>query len=416
MVRLLSILIVVLLAMSLFLQARRANQATSTPTPPTPPTPPPPTPPPPTECPEITQIKSLISFFRETQAWPVLVDVGDIYARGCFPFYGKDPVTSCNLYQLASRCPDRVVAARAMSRFADARLHPISALDSAGQPFPSGLAKELMRHAEYYVERCPPTVKRAPVQPRAPTETPSEARTEAPTETPTDRPTETRTEARATDKQNVHDHGVAQATKRNVRDIVLEEEKNQFDRVELVDSVMLHLRKTNLNKNTLAEAFRVIVSLVPDKIESIGCSQLDVLNATKKTIEGVKDLRLRKNLFERLGHNLASGVERGHVVCSTGKVARIVSTLEGTGILKSKAVPLDVLRREIETLGSKIRGDVLEEAPSSEAEAYNTSPFSPLSLEMKNRFESEVQAVYVHGLGLSPKVLDPIVALYAKEF
>ena len=159
----------------------------------------------------------------------------------------------------------------------------------------------------------------------------------------------------------------------------------------------------------------MLVSLVPDRIESIGCSQLDVLNATKDKIDGVKDGSVKRNLFETLGKNLASGIERDHVVCSTGKIARIVSTLEGTSILKNKAVPIEVVRREIGQLASKIRRDVLSEVSQQQVDDYNSSALSGLSITMRERFEHEVDSVYANGMGLSHKVLRPIIAMYCKE-
>lgn len=361
-----------------------------------------PQPPPPKQCPEIQKLKSLVSLFERTQNWALLVEIGDMYAHGCFPFYGTDAHTGCSIYQLASRCPDLLVAARAMSRFVDTRLHPISPKDSVGKPFPIGPAKTLLLHAEYYIERCPRTFNRARRQPtpRPPVVAPE--RTTVPVAT------------LPTDKQNVHDHAIAQTTKNNVKDIVVD--RGDYDRVELIDDVMSALRTTKLCEKVLADAFRVLVSLVPDKVESIGCSQIDVLNATKSRIEEVEDKHVKKNLVETLGKNLASGIERGHVVCSTGKIARIVATLEGTDLVKNKAVPIEVVRREIASLASKVRDDVLSNVSREDVVAYNTSSLSHLSAKMRARFEREVDAVYVAGLGLSPKVLAPIKALYSAEF
>lgn len=354
-------------------------------------------------CPELQRLESLVNFFEVTRNWPVLVEVGDAYARGCYPFYGADPATATRIYHLASRCPDRVVAARAMSRYANTRLHPISTRDSCGRPFPTELARKLVRHAEYHIQRWPPTINRRRRQPRP---------RATPTPTPVDA-TVVATQLRA-DSQNVHDHSISQTTRRNAAQIV--GDGADYDGIELVDCVMDRLRESKLSEKEMADAFRVLVSLVPDKIESIGCSQLDVLNAVKNKIDGVKDVAVKKNLFETLCKNLASGVERDHVVCSTGKIARIVSTLEGTSLLKNKAVPIEVVRREIGQLASKIRNDVLQEASTKDVDAYNTSSTSGLSAKMRACFEHEVDETYVAGLGLSPKVLSPIKALYNSEF
>ena len=362
------------------------------------------------QCPEIIKLESLVDFFEMTHNWAVLVEVGNAYARGCYPFYGADPSTAVQIYQLASRCPDRVVAAQALSRYADTRLHPISVIDSCGHPFPAELARRLVRHAEYHIQRCPQTINRTR---RQPTPTPTPTPTPAPTPTLIPQVAANVVDPLALDKQNVHDHSISQTTRRNAKDIVVE--SAEYDRLELLDSVMDELRQSKLKEKTLEDAFRVLVSLVPDRIESIGCSQLDVLNATKDKIDGVKDGSVKRNLFETLGKNLASGIERDHVVCSTGKIARIVSTLEGTSILKNKAVPIEVVHREIGQLASKIRNDVLSEVSQQQVDDYNSSALSGLSAKMRARFEHEVDETYVAGLGLSPKVLLPIIAIYCKE-
>lgn len=364
----------------------------------------------PKHCPEMRKLESLVCLFEKTQNWALLVEVGDIYARGCFPFYGTDAETACKIFQLASRCPDLVVAARAMSRFVDTRLHPISPKDSVGAPFPSGPAKQLCTHGEFHIERCPKTFNRPKGHPTRRTPAQAQGVTQAAPATVV-APV---TAVLHVDKQNVHDHAIAQTTKKNVQDIV--DQGGEYDRVELVDDVMFALRTTKLPEKVLTSAFRVLVSLVPDQIQSIGCSQLDVLNATKSKIDSVGDRAVKNNLIETLGKNLASGIEKDHVVCSTGKVARIVSTLEGTDLLKNKSVPIEVVRREIASLASKIRHDVLGEVSQKEVAAYNESSVSGLSAKMGARFDREVDKIYVAGLGLSPKVLRPIKALYRSEF
>ncbi|CAM9100545.1 unnamed protein product [Ectocarpus sp. 12 AP-2014] len=374
----------------------------------------PPDPPPPQVCPEMKKLEALVGAFETTQNWALLVQVGDAYERGCFPFYGGDAGTACRLYRLASQCPDLVVAARAMSRFAHMRLHPISPRDSVGKPFPAEIAKTLCRHAEYHIQRCPPTFNRTRCKPKPRDEPEAQARVVAAAPAPHAHVVAV-APVLPTDTQNVHDHSIAQITKKNVKDII-DEAEQEYDRVELVDSVMSDLRKTGLSEEILGDAFRVLVSLIPGKIESMGCSQTDVLHATRARIDSIQDKGVKSNLYETLGKNLASGVERGHVVCSTGKIARIVGTLEGADLVKNKAVPIEVIRREIGALASKIRTDVLSEVSQKQVTEYNTSSLSGLSVTMRERFECEVNAIYIEGLGLSPKVLSPIKALYSSEF
>lgn len=357
------------------------------------------------ECPEIQRLDALVDFFETTRDWGVLVEVGDMYARGCFPFYCADPSTAIKVYAVASRCPDAIVSTRAMSRYSDTRTNPISSsLDSLGRPFPAATALRLVESADYQIKRAPFRVFTKNRRPPVP----------EPVAVVAD--TVVAPKRLVLDKQNVHDHAVSTAIKQNVKQIV-EGVDEEYDRVELIDSVMDELRGTNqLSDQKMCDAFRVLVSLVPDKIESVGCSQIDVLNATIKKINGVKQSCLRSNLYETLGKNLASGVERGLVVCSTGKIGRIISTLEGTDLVAQKAVPIEVVRNEIATLASKVRDDVLSEVSKTDVECYNSSSVHTLSSKMRSRFEELVKTTYVDGLGLSSKVLDPVVKMYSSEF
>lgn len=369
------------------------------------------------QCCEISKLEALVNFFEETRDWSALLEVGDMYSRGCYPFYGTDPGTALEIYQVASRCPDRVVAARALSSFVNTRTNPVSHRDSVGQPFPSEIATRLLGVAEHQVKTTPfhefnKRLRAKSLNPRPPRPKPENVAVAAAV------PQAPVVAQLVLDKQNVHDHAISQTTKKNVKHLVAAERDGDFDRVELIDSVMSVLKATKqLSETKLSDAFRVVASLVPDKIESMGCSQLDVLNATFSKIGGVEDKCLRANLHETLGNNLASGVERDRVVCSTGKIARIVSTLEGTDLVKNKCVPIEVIRREIGTLASKVRDDVLSEATDENRLTYNScTTVHALSATMKKRFEAQVNATYVDGLGLSPKVLESWMNLYSSEF
>lgn len=385
-------------------------------------------------CPEIQMLDALVENFERTHEWDLVLRVGDMYARGCFPKYSPDDFSALKIYMAASKCPDPIVSCEALSRYVHLRRNPLSAEDRKGTPFPLDTSRRLVLCIEshlkdlplsHYMRKRSPrdtttgriTVSRVPGvgarDPRPPT---------------TINNLETYTPTYALDSQNVHDHGVSTSIRQNIKAVLAEigPEESGFthDRQDVIESVMKVLRDTGMEEGDLNKAFRVIVSLVPDKISSVGCSQMDVLNATFKKISKVQDPKVRNNLFESLGKNLASGVERGHVVCSTGKIGRIIATLEGVehevlgpdGSKFQKSVPVDVVRTEISNLASKIRTDVLSEASSKQVEDYNKFPNSNLSEIMDSRFRNEVKKVYVDGLHLSEKVLDPIVEMYSSVF
>ena len=224
------------------------------------------------------------------------------------------------------------------------------------------------------------------------------------------------------DPQNVHQHSVSTILRSNAKALIKEGDGTPYDRVELIDEVMAKLRTIGITKQDEKKSFRVLVSLVPDMVSSIGGSQLDILDATFNKIKNIEDEEVKKNLFESLGKNLASGVERGNIVCSTGKIARIISTFEGVepDVLGStnlkKAIPMDTVRIEIGNLASKIRNDVMGEASEKERTDYNISDTSKLTNIMKDRFKNEVQKTYIDGLKLNKKIIDPISDLYGSAF
>ena len=387
-------------------------------------------------CPEIQRLDALVENFERTQEWSLLLSIGDMYARGCFPRYSPDDLSALNIYMAASKCPDPSVSCEALSKVIDIRTNPISLEDRRGNPFPKETSNRLVRCVEdklkrtplsHYMRRIPPST-RAPrsLVNRAPVVTPVNVPEELDVLQPITPPEITHTPAYVLDTQNVHDHGVSASVRENIKSIVAElGTDTKYDRQELIESVMKSIRESGMKEKDLNNVFRVVVSLVPDKISSVGCSQMDVLNATFKKIQKIEDTTLRKNLIESLGKNLASGVERGNVVCSTGKIGRIITTLEGVeskelgdeGSTKiQKSVPIGVIRNEISTLASKIRNDVLSESSEKDVTDYNNLPNSKLSDVMNNRFRGEVKRIYVDELHLSEKVLNPIIDTYSSVF
>jgi hypothetical protein len=409
--------------------------------------------------PEIQRLDALVENFERTHDWELALRVGDMYARGCYPKYSPDDSSALKIYMAASRCPDPDISCDALSRFVNLRTNPLSSADRGrGSPFPLETAERLVRCAENRLKTTPLShymrMRRRRRRRRSCT-APASTRTFGTLGTPgtfgtPGTPAERAPAAGiqvpedhlhapavyATDTQNVHDHGVSSAVRENIKAVVSELElelelgpdAKSYDRQETIESVMKALRDSGTSEDDLNRAFRVVVSLVPDTISSVGCSQMDVLKATFRKIEKVRDPTVRKNLFESLGKNLASGVERGHVVCSTGKIGRIITTLEGVdqeqlagpdgsdGSKLQKSVPIDVVRREIATLASKIRADVLSESSERQVSDYNTLPDSKLSGTMDARFRDEVNRVYVDGLHLSEKVLSPIIDTYSSVF
>lgn len=389
-------------------------------------------------CPEIQRLDALVEYFERTGDFSVVLQVGDMYARGCFPRYTPDDGSALNIYLTASKSPDPDISADALAKYIDLRTNPLSREDREGTPFPKETSDRLVGSIENHLKRVPLssfmrkrtsscTVNRRTRGSRGSihmrvAENAEEPRLEQFTDQtiePIVQEEEPPVQPRYTpDPQNVHDHGVSASVRENIKAVVKElGDDNKYNRQDVIEAVMEKIRESGMEESKMNNAFRVIVSLVPDNISSIGCSQMDVLNATFKKINKIEDVKLKKNLFESLGKNLSSGVEKGHVVCSTGKIGRIITTLEGIESIKlQKSVPIDVIRNEISSLASKIRTDVLSESSDRQVSDYEKYPGSVLSEKMEKIFRDKIKETYIDGLHLSQKVLDPIIDTYASVF
>ena len=396
-----------------------------------------------TTCSEIHKLDTLVENFERTHDWSIPIRVGDMYARGCYPKYSPDDASALKIYTAVSKCPDPEVAAEALSRCVDLRTNPVPEADRKGTSFPGETCDRVVSHIDDFLRKVPLSQylrrRKSLDSINSQTRTTSSRGPEFSHVEPTtllgnldDEPNIIENPGHNNvyklDTQNVHDHGVSASVRENIKSVVGELEGNgssvAYDRQEVIEEVMKELRDTGMGEEDMGDAFRVVVSLVPDKISSVGCSQMDVLHATLTKIKKVPDPVIRNNLMESLGKNLASGIERGHVVCSTGKIGRIITTLEGVDSASlgspenqlQKSVPIDVVRNEISALASKVRGDVLSKYSEQQVSDYEKSSDSRLSHEMNTKFREQVQETYVTGLHLSEKVLGPIIETYASVF
>lgn len=123
----------------------------------------------------------------------------------------------------------------------------------------------------------------------------------------------------------------------------------------------------------------------------------------------------RSNVMEILCHQLESGVERGLVVCSTGRIVRILSVFDGIGgVHEQKIVPEYVLDQELANLAAKVRTRVLKDASEDDAAAYNSGTDDKLTDQMVSVFRKESTDMY--GSLVSPETLARKVDVYVEAF
>ncbi len=107
------------------------------------------------------------------------------------------------------------------------------------------------------------------------------------------------------------------------------------------------------------------------KNSSIDMKEMDALNMIYGKINSYTDSELKNNAKENLYEELASMVEYDSVVCSTGRITRIVDTLNGfDDTINIK--PLYVIREEMLSKSSSIRNKLAEEIGENNPQFQST--------------------------------------------
>ena len=388
---------------------------------------------------EVYQLGVLLNMFlNNTDRWDALVAIGDIYARGAFPRWQPNTLLAMRCYRLASMCPDGDIAGTAQVKAIDLRDHPLIALDRQGADLPTQPGEAVCKLALERVRMLPQDAfqkpiskfKRqdSPVAQTRPTHAQNQnqnqtAQHDAPGVMP--RPP-VAARAYVNDKQNVHDHGVISGLKRTASrlasrvnfDLKMPLSMDQAKRIKekAIDAV---LTDNTMSSDEKMHAMEMISALISKQENStIGTTEVHALALAYETINRIEDVQLRANLTESLNKQLASGVEKGHVVCSTGRLARILGTFDGVEDLQGndRIRPIWAVREEIASLAAKIRDNILNTLDSSEVDAYNRGQRPRIEETMKQEFRKQVISLYVDGLGMLSAIIDPIISQYADAF
>ncbi|CAN0074816.1 unnamed protein product, partial [Phaeothamnion confervicola] len=276
--------------------------------------------------------------------WQSLVDIGDVYALGGYPRFLPNEALALNCYRTACQCPDPTVAGLAQSKFVTLRLQKIHEIDRSGTHLPEGygveackLAKELLRQMPYMSFNKPRSSlarlnlhrhHRAPVQ----------ALAQAPVQVP---PIARVRRVPRLDTQNVHDHSIVSAVRVNIdalnaRNTIVLNTKACNRALEQVRHAILSCNPKELNGQQKGDALLVLDKLSDSTHTGYNVSDLETLALVWNEISKHDQ---QAALTETLCKQLASGVENGFVVCLSGRISRIVSALDGTGLL-TDAVPM----------------------------------------------------------------------------
>lgn len=367
--------------------------------------------------PEVSRLKALLQDFQTKQTWSSIIAMADIYRKGAFPRFLPNETLAIELYRIVSMSPDGEMAGEAQTKYVETRKEIINNDDRAGKPLPTYYGEEALAVATVYIQRTPMTLFEKPHfnAPKPPAPPPltetfdtfdfnfnidnlfNTRNTDPDNITP-----------QRSDGQNVHDHSVVQTAKENIKRLQSQLSGNSFTtpststtKEQIIETV---LSTPDMSEKDRLNALEVIEKLSTSKHSSLDVSETDALSLVWQKINNTSDQTLQNNLKETLGKQLASAYENGHVVCSTGKIARILGTLDGVEDNTTTPMkPMWVIKEEIGNLAAKVRDNHISQNQQNEE-------------KMKQDFENQARNLYINQLGLRDSIISPIIEMYKEGF
>lgn len=322
--------------------------------------------------------------------WPALLQLGDVYRRGAYPTHMPNADVALRIYRAACASPDPATAGAAQLKYIECRVDAIASEDVAGDPLPTDIAEECIALAARRIAMSQSTARpRAPtVQEVQPTYIPVEIDVWATHGADLVTTVPGGPLAIVSDTQNVHDHAVSRGMHKALRDMTSSGDASE--------DVTMCILESDASPTAKADALAVLDTLGTAQHSTLGTSEREALDKVWNRIRNLPTEAAR-DAENILITQLASGVERGHVVCSTGKIARIVSTLDG--LVETPAIkPMWAIREEIGSLAARVR----DEHGDDEAG--------------KNEFKRRAAELYIDELGMSADLVGNIVDAYAVGF
>lgn len=197
------------------------------------------------------------------------------------------------------------------------------------------------------------------------------------------------------DAQNVHDSVLQNAAKRNIDAMSALNESDYDPRHEIGTICDTHPGISAQDRDSIV---KVLESINDKNVHSkYGKTELEILNTVWNRINSPVNKKNKDELIKSLADQLASGVENDAVVCSTGKIMRIVSSLEAIDLGKD-VVPLKpkwAIEREIAEAAILVRKNVLSSKPKHVVDAYDKGEDDDLVKEMQSMLIQKCNKDYV---------------------
>lgn len=369
----------------------------------------------------LKQLESSIYRVPLEQKFELLVQLGDVYARGFNPDHAPNHQAARECYIIAALTPYALTSALVKGKLFELVHNPVQVEE--GQqliPLPPQYGQRACAHCRTYLNATRahrPQLKRQEqinvpnvildvVPPVVTDHVPRPIIVERPARRP---------HVYQPDLQNAHDSSVVAGVTTNVARLQAHD-ANVFNDVtqDVAEAIAF---SPDITETEVANAKRVLNALNTTTHGTFKTSDKKALQLVWDRIQKNDNPQERTNLIEQLGKQLATGVERNNVVCATGRIARIVGVLDGSDdTVVQQLRPIEAVKEELGTLAAQVRQEHLNNMNPQQIEAYNAGNDEQATQVMTNKYKQKAKEVYVDQLKMHEGVIEPLVNVYAEGF
>lgn len=366
---------------------------------------------------EINKLKILTNEFNNNpDKWINLIKVGDIYSKGSYPILLPNKYLGLECFKIAMKSPDKQIASLAYLKYIENKYNNINIIDQQGKNIPIEYANKICNiakkniHNNYYNyinldNNLNNTLDYYHVINN--NDNIINNYDNYLVDIDLNENNQNNINNNINDLQNVHDHSVNNIIKSNIE--LLKKTYN----VSEIDNDQLHniLYNKIFEDNGLSDEQRYNIIHVLQNLTNINHNYFDIseLDSLKYISEYIKNQKNPDELLHILFIELSYCIEKGFMICTTGKISHIVSIMDGIDKNFNSIKPIYIIKDEIKNLANTIRNNIINNASKEEVNNYINNINDILYEKMKNDFVYQVNDLYCNKLGFNKNIINPII-------